>query len=237
MLEAMLQGQQDPQALADLACGKLRAKLPELRQALEGRVKPHHLVLVERILAHIDFLEESVEAVQAEVDRCLLPFEEAVELLQSIPGVGEVAAATIIAEIGTDMSRFPTSKHLASWAGVCPGNNESAGKTRSGKTTDGNKWLKGVLGEVAGGIARKRERNYLSEQYHRIARRRGKKKAVVAVAHSVLVIAYHVLSTGQPYRELGADYFDNLDRERIERHHVNRLKALGYEVELKPKAA
>lgn len=135
------------------------------------------------------------------------------------------------------MSRFPSSKHLASWAGVCPGNRESAGKRLSGKPTGGDPWLKAVLGEIAWAVARNKEPNYLTEQYKRIARRRGKYKAAVAVGHSVLVIAYHILKTKQPYQDLGADYFDKLDTERIQRHHVNRLKALGYEVQLKPKAA
>ncbi len=237
MLDAMLGGEQDPEVLADLAKASLRGKLPELRLALEGRVDRHHLLLVERILAHIDFIEESVQRVQAEVDHCLAPMREAIELLKTIPGVGEVAAATIVAEIGTDMSRFPSSKHLASWAGVCPGNRESAGKRLSGKPTGGNPWLKAALGEVAWAVARNKTPNYLTEQYRRIARRRGKYKAAVAVAHSVLVIAYHVLKTGQPYRELGADYFNRLDTERIQRHHVSRLKALGYEVELRPRVA
>ncbi len=237
MLDAMLGGEQDPEVLADLAKASLRGRLGELRLALEGRVDRHHLLLIERILAHIDFIEESVQRVQEEVDRCLVPMREAVKLLQTIPGVGEVAAATIVAEIGTDMSRFPSSKHLASWAGVCPGNRESAGKRLSGKPTGGDPWLKAALGEVAWAVARNKAPNYLTEQYKRIARRRGKYKAAVAVAHSVLVIAYHVLKTGEPYRELGADYFNQLDTDRIQRHHVNRLKALGYEVELTPKVA
>lgn len=237
MLDAMLGGEQDPEVLADLARASLRGKLSELRLALEGRVERHHLLLIERILAHIDFIEESVQRVQEEVDRCLIPMREAVELLQTIPGVGEVAAATIVAEIGTDMSRFPSSKHLASWAGVCPGNRESAGKRLSGKPTGGDPWLKAALGEVAWAVARNKAPNYLTEQYKRIARRRGKYKAAVAVAHSVLVIAYYILKTGQPYRELGADYFNRIDTERIQRHHINRLKALGFEVELTPKVA
>jgi transposase len=237
MLDAMLGGERDPEVLADLARASLRGKLPELRLALEGRVGRHHLVLVERILAHIDFVEESIQRLQDEVDRCLEPMREAMELLQTIPGVGETAAATIVAEIGTDMSRFPSAKHLASWAGVCPGNYESAGRRKSGRPTEGDPWLKAVLGEVAWAIARSKTPNYLTEQYRRLARRRGKYKAAVAVAHSVLVIAYHVLQDKRPYRDLGADYFDRLDTERIERHHVNRLKALGYEVELKPRAA
>jgi len=236
MLAALLEGQDDPEALAELARGRLRAKLPELRRALEGRVQPHHRTLVARILAHIDFLEESIADLQQEVERCLAPFAEAVALLQTIPGVSEQGAAVIIGEIGTEMSRFPSAKHLASWAGLCPGNRQSGGKRLGGKPTEGNAWLKGVLGEVAWVIARSKG-TYLHAQYHRIARRRGKYKAAVAVAHSVLVIAYHVLKTGRPYSELGADYFDQLDAGRIERHHVKRLQQLGYEVTLAPKPA
>ncbi len=236
MLEAILHGERDPEVLSEFAMGKLRRKLPELRRALEGRVLPHHLILIEQILAHVEFLDESIERLGQEIGRRLAPFAEEVQLLQTIPGVSEAAAATIIAEIGTDMGRFSSAKHLASWAGVCPGNHESAGKRLSGKPTGGDTWLKAVLGEVAWAVARTRD-NYLSAQYHRIARRRGKLKAVVAVCHSVLVIAYHVLKDKRPYRDLGADYFDRLDTERIQRHHVNRLKALGYDVELKPRAA
>jgi transposase len=236
MLEALLAGERDPEALADLAKGRLRQKLPALRKALEGRVKPHHLVLLERHLAHIDFLDESIQQVQTEVERCLVPFQEAVQLLQTIPGVGEVAAGAIIAEIGVDMSRFPSDKHVAAWAGVCPGNRQSGGKRLGSRVRQGNTWLKGILGEVAWAISRRND-NYLSAQYHRLARRRGKLKASVAVAHSVLVVAYHILTTKQPYHDLGKDYFDKLDQDRLQRHHVRRLEALGYEVSLKPKAA
>ncbi len=236
MLAALLEGQDDPEGLAELARGRLRAKLPELRRALEGRVQRHHRVLIARILAHIDFLEESIADVQQEIEQCLGPFVEAVDLLQTIPGVSEQAAATIVAEIGVDTGRFPSAKHLASWAGLCPSNRQSGGKRLSGKPTEGNTWLKGVLGEVARAIARSRG-TYLHAQYHRLARRRGKYKAVVAVAHSVLVIAYHLLKTGRPYNELGADYFERLDAKRIERHHVKRLQQLGYEVTLAPRPA
>jgi transposase len=236
ILEALLSGERNPEVLADLAKGRLRQKLPALRKALEGRVKPHHLVLLERHLAHIDFLEESIQQVQTEVERCLVPFQEAVQLLQTIPGVGEVAAGAIIAEIGVDMSRFASDKHLAAWAGVCPGNRQSGGKRMGSRVRQGDTWLKGTLGEVAWAISRRND-NYLSAQYHRLARRRGKLKASVAVAHSVLVIAYHVLKEQQPYQDLGTDYFDRLDHDRLQRHHVHRLEALGYEVALKPKAA
>lgn len=236
MLDAVLNGEEDAHVLAELAHGRLRAKLPELRLALEGRVQPHHRLLIARMLAHIDFLEASMAELHQEVERCLLPFEQAVRLLQTIPGVGATAAATIVAEIGTDMSRFPSAKHLASWAGVCPGNRQSAGKQHSGKPTGGDPWLKGVLGEVAWVIARSRG-TYLHAQFHRIARRRGKYKAIVVVMHSVLVIAYHLLRDQCEYADLGADYFEKRDVQRIERHHVKRLQQLGYEVTLVPRHA
>jgi transposase len=236
MLQALLGGEQDPEALAALARGKLRAKLPALRQAFVGRVKTHHLVLIEQILAHIDFLDGAIARLHDEIERNLAPFEHAVALLQTIPSVARVTAATIIAEIGTDTSRFPSAKHLASWAGLCPGNKQSGGKRLSGRTTKGNRWLRAVLGEVAWNIARSRG-TYLHAQYQRIARRRGKQKAALAVAHSVVVIAYHLLAEGRPYADLGADYFDKLDATRLERHHVRRLEQLGYKVELTPHQA
>jgi transposase len=231
MLEALLGGEQDPGVLAELARGKLRAKLPELRRALEGRVQAHHRVLIARILAHVDFLEESLAQLQGEIAGCLVPFAEAVELLQTIPGIGERAAATIVAEIGTDMSRFPSAKHLASWAGVCPGNRQSGGKQLRAKPRGGDPWLKAALGEVAWVIARSRD-TYLAAQFRRIARRRGAHKAIGALMHSVLVIVYHVLRDRRPYTDLGADYFDRLDTARVADHHVRRLQQLGYAVTL-----
>lgn len=236
MLAALLDGEQDPEALAALARGKLREKLPDLRRALVGRVKPHHLVLISRILAHLDFLEQSIAQVQEEITHSLAPFEQAVTLLDTIPSVGTVTAATIVAEIGTDMSRFPSAQHLASWAGLCPGNKQSGGKRLSGKTTKGNRWLRAVLGEVAWSISRS-PGTYLHAQYHRLARRRGKNRAIVAVAHSVLVIAYHILRDQQPYTDLGATYVDTLDTARIQRHHVQRLEQLGFSVTLTPTEA
>jgi transposase len=233
MIEALLHDDYDPAVLADLAYGRLRAKLADLRVALDGRLQAHHRTLIRQILAHIAFLEDSIASVQQEMDGYLQPVDEAVTLLQTIPGVGATAAAAIVAEIGTDMSRFPSAKHLASWAGVCPGNNESGGKRLGSKPTHGDRWLKAVLGEVAWAITRTRD-NYLAAQYHRIARRRGKHRAASAVAHSVLVIVYHILRDKRPYTDLGADYFDRLDQARLERHHINRLKQLGYEVTLTP---
>jgi transposase len=226
----------DAEALAELARGRLRAKLPELRQALEGRLTGHHRFLLVQILAHIDFLEEALQVVQAEIDQRLGSYAEAVERLQTIPGVGEIAAAVILAEIGPDMSRFASAKHLASWAGLCPGNRQSGGKQLSGRVRKGNNWLRAVLSEVSWAIAHTKD-NYLAAQYHRLARRLGKKKAIVAVAHSVIVIIYSLLREGTPYQDLGAQYFAQLDQTRIERHHVRRLEQLGYTVTLTPAQA
>lgn len=236
MLDALVAGTQDAEVLAELARGKLRKKLPDLRLALEGRVKPHHRFLLMRILAHIDFLEESLQRLQQEIEQQLSPFEEAMTLAQSIIGIQETSAAALLAEIGTDMSRFPSAKHLASWAGVCPGNKQSAGKTLSSKTRPGNPYLKAILAEVVWVISHTKG-NYLSAQYHRIARRRGKQKAVIAVSHSVLVILYHILRDKKPSSDLGGEYFDHLDTARIQHHHVRRLEQLGYSVTLTAKEA
>ncbi len=234
MLSALAEGEQDPAVLADLARGRLRAKLPQLRQALDGRVHDHHRILITRILAHIDFLEGSLHKLEQEIEERLRPFEEAVELLRSIPVLQETAIRTIVSELGTDMDRFPSDKHLASWAGVCPGNYESAGKRMSGKTTHGNAYLRAVLCEVAWVIAYTKG-TYLSAYYHRIAHRRGKKRAILAVAHKLLIIIYHVLKTKKPYTELGEDYFEQIDSARIQRRAIQRLEQLGYDVTLTPK--
>lgn len=231
MLNCVIAGEQDAEALAELARGRLRAKLPDLRLALEGRVQPHHQFLLQQILAHTDFLEQSIEAVQQEIDKRLVPYQEAVTLIQSLPVQLQAGAATVIAEIGVDMTRFPSDAHLASWAGVCPGNHESAGKRKSGKTTDGNPYLRGVLCEMAWTISRMKD-NYLSAFYHRVAKRRGKKRAILAVAHKILVIIYHMLKKNKPYEDLGGDYFDQLDAARIQRRAVQRLEQLGYAVTL-----
>ena len=233
MLEALLAGEQDVEAMAQLAHARMRQHIPELRQALVGEVRPHHRVLLRRLLDHIDFLENSMAQVQAEIDQRLQSYAEAMTGLQSIPGVNRLAAAAIIAEIGVDMTRFPSARHLASWAGVCPGNKQSGGKRQQAGITEGDRWLRGTLGEVAWAIVHTKD-NYLVAQYQRLVRRRGKYKAIVAVMHSVLVVIYHVLRDQQPYRDLGADYFDRLDTARIERHHVRRLEQLGYTVTLTP---
>jgi len=233
MLEALVQGTTDVGVLADLARGLLRKKMPQLQRALEGQVQPHHRFLLQCILAHIEFLEASMEQVQGEIEQRLNPYEQAMVLLQTIPGIKAISAAGILAEIGIDMSRFPTSKHLASWAGVCPGNKQSGGKRLKSGITKGNPWLRGMLAEVVWAITHTKD-NYLAAQYRRMAKRRGPYKAVMAVAHSVLVIIYHVLRDQRPYNDLGGDYFDRLDTSRLERHYVHRLEQLGYTVSLTP---
>jgi transposase len=236
MLDALVGGSVDPQALADLAQGKLRAKLPELERALAGRFGSHQRFLVAQQLAHLDFLDETVARLSAEIAERLRPFDEQLERLDGIPGVGRRTAEVLLAEIGTDLARFPSATHLASWAGMCPGNEESAGKRLSGKTRKGNVWLRVALIEAAQGAGRKKD-SYLSAQFHRLVARRGKNKASVAVGHSILVIAYHLLTRPDLYHDLGSTYFDDHDRARVERRLVHRLEALGYTVELKSRAA
>ncbi len=235
MLEALLGGSSDPEVLASLARGSLRKKLPLLRQALEGRFRDHHKFMLEKILGHLDFLDETIEQVSEEVKLRLVPFLPETELLKTIPGVNQRVAETVIAEIGVDMSRFASHRNLASWVGLCPGNNESAGKRRSGKIGKGNVWLKRILVESA--WTQTRSKTYLAAQYHRIARRRGKKRALVSVAHSLLIVIYFILKTRMPYRELGADYFDRLNLESLKNRYVSRLQAIGFKVNIEPIAA
>jgi len=233
MLEAILSGSTDPAVLADLAKGRLRNKLSLLKEALQGRFRSHHRFLMGQILSHLDFLDEAIEEMSKEVEKRLAPFFQEIELLKTIPGVKQRMAEVILAEIGVDMSHFPTHRHLASWAGLCPGNNESAGKRKSGKTRKGDRWLKRGLTESSWAVSRAKE-TYLSALYHRIVRRRGKRKATVAVAHAITVIAYHILKHKVPYKELGADYFDRLNVSYVKHHFTKRLEALGYKVTLEP---
>src|SRR2546427_8485535 len=235
MLRELCEGNNDPVALADLAKGKLRAKLPALRQALEGRFRDHHALLVSHLLAHIEYLDETIGSLSLEVEERMRPFERQRELLCTIPGVAERTAEVIIAEPGPDVERFPSHRHAASWAAVCPGHDESAGKRRSGKTRKGDSWLRVALIEAANSAAGRTKDTYLRSQYLRIRRRRGHKKAIVAVAHSILVSAYHVLQDGLSYQELGGDYFlGREDRERITKRLVRQLERLGQTVTLEP---
>jgi transposase len=234
ILAALLGGTTDPAVLADLARGKLRAKLPELERALAGRAGLHQHFLLARQLAHIDFLDETLAQVSAEIAERLRPFEATIERLDAIPGVGRATAEVLLAEIGADMSRFPSAGHLASWAGMCPGNYESAGKRQKGKTRKGSKWLRAALVE-AGRAAARKQHTYLAAQYHRLVPRLGKKKAAVAVGHSILCAVYYLLQRETTYQELGPAYFDERRRSRVERRLVRGLEKLGYAVTLSPK--
>jgi transposase len=232
MLDALTSGTTDPEILAELARGKLRSKIPALREALEGRFSAHHGLMVGRMLAHIDYLDESIAQLSIEIERVIAPFAEEVELLDTIPGVNRRTAEVLIAEIGANMDRFPTHRHLASWAGMCPGNDESAGKRRSGKTRKGSKWLRSALIEAAYAAARSKG-TYLAAHYARLKGRRGPKKAAVAVGHSILVICYHILQRGEPYQDLGEDFFNRRSSEEAYRKRlVRQLERLGHKVVL-----
>jgi transposase len=233
ILETLVSGTTDAAALAQLARGRLREKIPQLEQALAGQFSPHHRFLIAQQLAHIDFLDASRERVSAEIGDRLRPFEPELEQFQTIPGVGRRTAAVLVAEIGTDLRRFPSARHLASWAGLCPGNDESAGKRRSGRTRKGSPWLRTALVEAAQAAAHTKD-TYLAVQYRRLAARRGAKRAAVAVAHSILVMVYALLTQHVTYHELGGQYFDERDRQAVQRRLVRRLEALGYAVSLQP---
>ena len=236
MLDALVAGTTDPDVLADLARGQLRKKLPALRQALTGRFRAHHAFLLGQILAHLDYLEEAIAAVSAHIEEQLRPFAPQVERLMTIPGVQRRTAETILAEIGTDMAVFPTAGHLASWAGMCPGNDESAGKRRSGKTRKGSKWLRTSLIEAANAAARTKA-TALGARYRRILPHRGHRKAIVAVGRHILEISHHLLRTDRTYQELGPDYFDRRHAERLQRRCIRQLEQLGLQVTITPASA
>lgn len=236
MMQALLDGERDATVLAQLAQGRMRSKRELLEQALVGRMRPHHALLITEHLSHIEYLDESISRFTTELSQRLNSAEDEIVLLDTIPGISRRAAEVLLAEIGSDMSRFPSAKHLASWAGICPGNHESAGKRRSGKTRKGSRWLRQVLIEAAHGAAHTKQ-TYLGALYRRLAARRGTKKALVAVGHAILVIVYHVLTRHEPYQDLGVNYFDERDRQAVERRLVRRLEQLGYQVNLQPVTA
>ena len=231
ILEALAKGTGEGPELATLARGSLRQKRAELERALKAETSDHQRLMIREHLAHINYLDEAIGRLSREIEERLRPFDHTLSHLQTITGVGRRTAETILAEVGTDTSRFPTHRHLASWAGLCPGNNESAGKQRSGHTRKGSPWLRSALVESAWAAA-KTKQTYLSAQYHRLAARRGGKRAALAVAHSILVIAYYIMARGQTYDDLGGNYFDERDRRQVERRLVKRLEDLGYSVTL-----
>ena len=257
MLKALMAGQQDPKQLAELARGRLREKLKDLQLALEGHFTAHHRFQLEISFEFLEFGETQLSKLEAEIRRLLTqvqqepsrpdpletaeatlaiqtsPLQTAVQLLDTIPGIDELTASTLVAEIGADMDQFPSPDHLASWAGLCPGNNESAGKRRSGKTRKGSVWLRRALCQAAWAASRTKN-TYLAAQYRRLIVRRGKKRTIVVVAHSMLNIAYHLLNRRSCYQELGADYFDRLDTHALKHRLVKRLTRLGYQVTLTP---
>jgi transposase len=231
MLAALVQGTTDPGVLADLARGKLRRKLPALRHALAGRFRAHHAFLVSQVLAHLDYLDEAIETLSAQVTEVIAPFAPRLQRLETIPGVGTRTAEVLLAELGVDMRCFPSDRHLASWAGLCPGNHESAGKHRSGKTRKGNRWLRTALTEAARGAIRTHGCAF-GARYRRLVRHCGDRKAVIAVAHALLRTAYHVLAHDTPYQEPGPDYFDRRHAHRVTRRAIRQLEGQGYRVVL-----
>ena len=236
MLDALVLGTTDPEVLAELARGQLRNKLPALREALEGRFSAKHRLIVGQILAHIDFLDTAIDRLSEAIEEQLGPFgTQQVALLCTIPGVQRRAAEVIIAETGGEMSKFATAGHLASWAGVCPGNDESAGKRRSGRTRKGSKWLRQTLTESAKAAGRTKD-TYLAAQYARMRVRRGANRATTTVAHSILVAAWHMLSTGETYRDPGGDYYVRRDPVRATKRLVAQLERLGHTVTLQEAA-
>jgi transposase len=235
ILKALLAGQTDPHVLAELAKGRMRAKKDLLAQALVGQFEAHHRFLIEEHLCLIETLDERIALADAEIAERLRPYEAIIKRLDTIPGVDRRSAEIFLAEIGLDIRRFPSAQHLASWAGICPGNNESAGKRLSGKIRKGNAWLRSALVEAAHAAVHSKH-TYLSAYYHRLVSRRGKQKALVAVGHTLLVIVYYLLLREEEYEDLGGNYFDERDRQAVQKRLVRRLENLGYHVVLEPPA-
>jgi transposase len=234
MLAALIAGEENPVALAELAQGKLRNKKDALRAALDGLLVAHQRFMLAAQLRHIDQLDQLIAEVSTEIEARLASRQHEMDRLMTVPGIGWRLAQTFLSEVGTDMGRFPSARRLASWAGLCPGSHESAGKVRSGRTRKGSPWLRSILVEAA--VAAGRTNTYLGAQFRRLAARRGRRRAAVAVAHSIIVIAFHLLSRQQEYADLGGNYFDEVQRDRVRLRLTRRLEALGYTVELQPLA-
>jgi transposase len=236
ILAALVAGELDPRVLAELAQGLLRKKIAQLEQALVGQVDAHQRFLLRRHLEQIEGLDATIADVSAAIAERMRPYEALIARLDAIPGIGRYVAEALLAEIGTDMRRFPSAQHLASWAGMCPGQYESAGKRQRGTTRKGSPWLRALLVQAAHAAARTQE-TYLAAQYRRLAARRGKQRAAVAVGHTLLVIIYHMITEATEYQDLGPQYFDDRDRAAVERRLVRRLEQLGYTVSLEPAQA
>jgi transposase len=236
MLSAMVEGKEAPEQLAQLAQGTLRLKIPQLVEALRGGVRPVHRFRLKQQLDRIDFIETQIAELEAEIERQNEPFEEAVTRLAEIPGFDRVTAWSLIAEIGINMDQFPSAQHLASWAGVCPGNNESAGKRLSGKTRKGSRWLRQKLCQSAWSASRAKK-SYFAAFFQRIAAKRGRKRAIVAVSHALLVTCYYLLKRKCSFQDLGVQYFDQLNHDKLTRYFVKRLTRLGHQVRLEPTIA
>jgi transposase len=236
MLRALIAGQEDPAELANLAKRRLRAKIPELKLALQGRVTEHHRFMLRTLLRHVDHLEELIATFDNRIEAVMAPCAAIRDRLTTIPGVEQRTAESLIAELGLNMDQFPTDAHLASWAGICAGNDESAGKKRSSRIRKGNRWLRQTLVQAAWAASHTKQ-TYLGAQYRRLAPRRGKKRALIALAHTMLTVVYHMLKEGTSYAELGADFFDRRNAEQLTRQLVHRLESLGHKVHLEPHAA
>jgi len=232
MIHHLIKQDMTPQEMAELARGRLRNKITELEKALEGAMRKHHRLILTISIQMIASYDQVIDELDREIDERMKPYRENSELLQTIPGIKKRAAESIVAEIGVDMSRFPSDRHLSSWAGVSPGNNESAGKRKSSKSIKGNKWLKATLTECAWSTSRNKG-TYLKARFQRLAARRGKKRAALAVAHTILIMAYHIIKEQCTYKELGGDYFDRLNEEHLIKRLTTKIQALGYKVDLK----